>query len=77
MATPPVAPPPMLALVPVPPAPQNQVKNGFHTKTWGDGSKCVPPPPDSIICAALRPDLMYLREGCWLRSVDFAADRAC
>ena len=39
-------PPTVLALVPM--APQNQVKNGFHTKTWGDGSKCVarrPPPP--------------------------------
>ena len=32
-------PPQTLALVPVPPTPLNQVKNGFHTKTWGDGSK--------------------------------------
>ncbi len=41
---PPANPPPVLALVPMPPAPQNQVKNGFHTKTWGDGSKCVAQP---------------------------------
>ena len=41
MAEPPAAPlqMPMLALMPLPPVPQNQVKNGFHTKTWGDGSK--------------------------------------
>jgi hypothetical protein len=41
-------PPPVLALVPMTHAPQNQVKNGVHTKTWGDGSKCVfrrPPLP--------------------------------
>ena len=34
--------PPTLAMVPVPLIPPNQVKNGFHTKTWGDGSKYAP-----------------------------------
>ena len=27
-------------------APANTVKNGFHTKTWGDGSKYIPRTPN-------------------------------
>jgi hypothetical protein len=59
MAAPqPAALPPVLALVPVPPAPQNQVKNGFHTKTWGDGSKYVGlrlRPSTPVLLSFLRP----------------------
>jgi len=51
---PPANPPPVLALVPMPPAPQNQVKNGFHTKTWGDGSKCVAQPARPLPPACVR-----------------------
>ena len=33
---------PVLALVPVPPTPQAVVKNGFHTKTWGNACYLSP-----------------------------------